>query len=423
MGAIMLCVLLILFLFLGVPLGIAIGFATLLCFAFFTNIPITIVAQNCFAGLNAFTLLAIPFFLLAGNLMSDGGIARRLMDFANTLIGFISGGLAMAVTMACMFFAAISGSSAATTSAIGAFAAPEMKRQGYPVPFNASLIACGGVIGIIIPPSIPLVIYGVVTNTSIGDLFIAGVLPGIVARLALMAVCYYFAKKEKIRKNGNVPTLKELLLSLKNAFWAILAPLIVLGSIYTGLCTPTEASVIAVFYALIIGAFVYRQLTWKSIYDCMLTSIVMNGALCFLVALSVAFANYLSLEQIPAAITNVLLSLSDNTFVVLLLINIFLLMVGCFLDIIPAILILAPILLPAVAQLGVSPVTFGVVMIINLGIGFVTPPYGPSLFFSAAICGCTMTQTLRYHFKFLIAMIAALLLTTYIPWLTLGLLK
>ncbi len=419
MEAAMLFVLLIVLIFIGVPIGIAIGVSTLACFFLYTSTPLVIIAQQCFVGVNSFPLMAVPFFILAGNLMSNGGVAKRIMDFANTIIGFVTGGLAMATTFACMIFAAISGSAVATTSAIGGFVIPEMEKRKYSRGFSAGLAASAGTIGILIPPSIPLVIYGVVAQKSIGDLFLAGIIPGVLFGIALMVVSYIMAKKHGWVGNGEKPSLRKIGKSFIDSFWALLAPVIILGGIYSGVFTPTEAAVVAVVYCFIIGTFVYKELNFKVLYKTLFDTMVINGQCMFMIGLSMAFANYLSLARVPGKIAGALLGLTDNTIVLLLIINAFLLLVGCLLDIIPAIIVLTPVLLPVVTQLGMDPITFGVVIVANLAIGFVTPPYGPNLFVASAVARIKMEVMLPYIKWMILAMVVALLLTTYVPFLTL----
>ncbi len=401
--------------FLSVPIGFAIGIATLIALALFSDIPLVLITQNAIAGVDSFPLMAIPFFILAGNLMSTGGVAKRLLDFANLCFGAVTGGLGMVTTVACMFFAAISGSAVATTSAIGSFMIPAMKEKNYDVGFSASIAASAGTIGVIIPPSIPFVIYGVVVGVSISDLFIAGFIPGLLMGVCLLVACYFMSKKYGYKGTGHWPTAGEVWVSFKSAIWALLAPGIVLGGIYSGVFTPTEAAVVAVVYSLIIGAFVYKELDLKGLYKALYDTIIINGVTTFMVGFSMAFASYLTLQQIPAAITSVLLGITDNKFILLAIINIFLLVVGCLIDNIPATIILSPILLPVVVKLGMSPITFGVMLTMNLAIGFVTPPYGINLFVASAVANIPMGRMMKYMVWFLLALLVALALTTYVP--------
>lgn len=415
MEAITLFGLFIVLILFSVPIGYAIGISTLATLAFFTEIPAVFVTQNAITGVDSFPLMAIPFFILAGNLMSTGGVAKRLLDFASLLFGAITGGLGMVTTVACMFFAAISGSAMATTSAIGSFMIPAMKEKDYDVGFSASLAAAAGTIGVIIPPSIPFVIYGVVVGASISDLFIAGFIPGILMGVALLVTCFFLSKKHGYKGTGHWPTFREVWTSFKSAIWALLAPGIVLGGIYAGVFTPTEAAVIAVVYSYIIGVFVYKELDRKGLYKALYDTIVINGVTTFMVGFSMAFAGYLSIQQIPAAIAGTLLGITSNKFLLLIIINLFLLGIGCLIDNIPATIILSPILLPIVVKLGMSPITFGVMLTMNLAIGFVTPPYGINLFVASAVANIPIGRMMRDMKWFLLALIVALLIVTYVP--------
>jgi len=400
---------------LSVPIGYAVGISTAITLFLFADIPLVMVTQNAVAGCDSFPLMAIPFFILAGSLMSTGGVAKRLLDFANMIFGYFTGGLAMVTTVSCMFFAAISGSAMATTSAIGTFMIPAMKERDYDTSFAASLTAAAGTIGVIIPPSIPFVIYGVVVNTSISDLFIAGFIPGVLMGIALLVTSYILAKKYGYKGTGHFPKPKEVITSFKEAIWAILAPTIVLGGIYAGVFTPTEAAVIAVVYSAFVGAFIYKELTWKLLYKSLFDTILINGITTFMVGFSMAFAGYLSIQQIPTAIADAIMTLTTNKILLLLIINLFLLAIGCLIDNIPATIILSPILLPIVTQLGMSPITFGVVITMNLAIGFVTPPYGINLFVASAVGKVSIGSMMKYMKYFLVALIIVLMITTYVP--------
>ena len=405
-------------LMLSVPIGYAIGIATLITLISFSNIPITMIAQNAVAGVDSFPLLAIPFFMLAGNLMSSGGIAKRLVDFFESIIGHITGGLGMVTVVVCMFFAAISGSAVATVSAVGAFMIPEMVKHGYSKSFSAALTAAAGTIGVIIPPSVPFVIYGVVSGSSITELFTAGFLPGILMGVALIIICYIVSKKNGYKGTDKKISLKDILISFKKAFWAILSPVIILGGIYSGKFTPNEAAVISVVYSFVVGVFIYKELDFKGAYTAFKDAIVVNGATTFMVGLSTAFAALLTMEQIPAKIASFILSISNNSFIVLLLINIFLLLVGMFIDNIPATIILTPILLPIAISFGMSPITFGIMLTMNLAIGFCTPPYGIDLFVASAISKVGMDEISKQILKMIVGLIIVLLLVTYIKPVT-----
>lgn len=408
----------ILLIFIKVPIGYAIGMGTMITLMLFSDIPLLLITQNAVAGVDSFPLMAIPFFILAGNIMSTGGVAKRLVDMASLAVGKLTGGLAMVTTVVCMFFAAISGSAMATTSAVGAFMIPEMEKKGYDRGFSASVAAAAGTIGVIIPPSIPFVLYGVVTGTSIGDLFKAGFLPGIAMGVGLMVTCYFISKKEGYRGTNEKFTFAEKWAKFKDAIWAILSPGIILGGIYSGVFTPTEAAVVSVVYSAIVGAFVYKELTLEKLYIALKDTIVVNGLTTFMVGLSAAFAAYLSMEQIPTMIANAILSFTDNPILLLLIINVFLLVVGCFIDNIPATIILAPILLPIVTKLGMSPVQFGIILTMNLAIGFTTPPYGIDIFVASAIADVSIERMMKTMKWLIMSLIIVLLLTTYFTPLT-----
>ncbi|KAB0577550.1 C4-dicarboxylate transporter DctM subunit [Fusobacterium naviforme] len=405
-------------LFLSVPIGYAIGIVTLITMLNFTDMPTLLISQNAIAGVDSFPLLAIPFFMLAGNLMSSGGIARRLVNFFESFIGHITGGLGMVTIVVCMFFAAISGSAVATVSAVGAFMIPQMVEHGYSKSFSAALTAAAGTIGVIIPPSVPFVIYGVVSGSSITDMFTAGFLPGIMMGIALMIVCYLVSKKKGYKGNERRASLKEIVQSFKEAFWAILSPVIILGGIYSGKFTPTEAAVISVVYSFVIGVFVYKELNLAGAYKAVRDAVVINGATTFMVGLSTAFAALLTMEQIPLKIAAVITGLSNNGILVLLMINILLLLVGMFIDNIPATIILTPILLPIAKGFGMSPITFGIMLTMNLAIGFCTPPYGINLFVATAISKVKMEALSREIVKMIAALLIVLLLVTYFAPMT-----
>lgn len=414
--------LLALLLALSVPIGIALGISTAVTIVSCSHIPLILIAQNAFTGMDSFPLLAIPFFMLSGSLMTHGGISKKIVDMAECLVGFITGGLAMVTVIACMFFGAISGSAAATVSAIGSFMVPMMKEKKYNTAFAAALISSAGTIGCIIPPSIPFVVYGVITGTSVSDLFIAGIMPGIVIGIALMFVSYYYAKREGYPRMSSFPSLKTLVRTFYDSIWALMVPIIVLGGIYGGVFTPTEAAVVATVYALIVGKFVYKELTYEITYQAFRESILIIGATLFMVGLATSFASYLAMERIPVKVGSYILGFANSKIVVLLLMNIVFLIIGCFVDNISSTIILTPIFLPIVQSLGVDPVHFGMIISIALAIGFSTPPYGCNLFIASTISGESVANVAKKLVPFIGAMIVCLMLFTYFPFFSLFLL-
>lgn len=400
----------------GLPIGIALGVTTAVVIVWMSNLNVLVVAQNSVAGLDSFPLLALPFFVLAGNLMFYGGISRRLLDLADVLVGKVTGGLGMVTTVACMFFAAISGSGPATVSAIGTIIIPAMKNKKYDENYAAAITAAAGSIGVIIPPSIPFVIYAVITGVSISDLFLAGVVPGIIMGAALMVANYVMAKK--LGYSGSESTGAKKWSTFKESVWALLMPVIILGGIYGGIFTPTEAAVVGCVYALLIGKIIYKEIGLKEVYGALKDTGLITGATVFTLAFSTSFATLITMKQVPNMVANYLSVVSDSPFVIMMIINVFLLMVGCFVDNISACIILSPILLPIVMKLGVDPVHFGVIMTVNLAIGFCTPPYGINLFVAAAVADTTVAKISSKIIPFMIAMLITLMLTTYIPQLS-----
>lgn len=406
------------FVSISLPIGISLGLSTVIALIFMTDIDTVMVAQTAFASLDSFTLMAIPFFMLAGNFMRYGGISKRLLDLADHIIAFVTGGLGAVTTLTCMFFAAISGSGPATVSAIGSFMMPAMKEKGYDPGYSAALTAAAGTIGVVIPPSIPFVIYGVVTGTSIGSLFLAGIIPGILMGLALMVTNYRTAKKNGWLGSGQRPKLRSVGKATKNAFWALMSPVIILGGIYGGIFTPTEAAAVSCVYTFVIGKFVYKELDMKKLIDCLKDTVLLAGATSFMIGLSSGFAFLLTMKQVPNTVAEALLSVSDNKIVILLIINVFLLIIGCFIDNISSCTILAPILLPVVVALGVDPIHFGIIMTMNLAIGFITPPYGANLFIASAVGNTPMESIIKRVWPLILTITVVLILTTFIPGLS-----
>lgn len=404
----------------GSPIAVALGVATMVTMTATTNISLTTMSTACLSGLDSFPLMAIPFFMLAGNLMKSGGISRRILDFADAVVGWVTGSVRMVTVVASMFFAALSGSSPATVTAIGGITIPEMKEEGYDPAYATAITAAAGTIGVIIPPSIPFVIYGVAAQCSISDLFLAGIIPGILIGVVLMIVNYVTAKK-----CGFGHTKKfhagHLLRTLGDSIWALLVPVIILGGIYGGIFTPTESAVAAIIYSIFVGVFIYHELDLKSILEAFKETALINGQTTFLVGISMAFARFLTMSQVPGTLAKGILGIS-NPIAILLVINLFLLVVGCFIDNISSTVILTPILLPIVAGIGMSPIQFGIVMTVNLAIGFITPPYGCNLFFASAISNVSVVDIAKKILPMIGVMLIVLMALTFIPALSIGIL-
>ena len=404
----------------GSPIAVALGVATMVTMTTTTNISLTTMSTACLSGLDSFPLMAIPFFMLAGNLMKSGGISRRILDFADAVVGWVTGSVGMVTVVASMFFAALSGSSPATVTAIGGITIPEMKEEGYDPAYATAITAAAGTIGVIIPPSIPFVIYGVAAQCSISDLFLAGIIPGILIGVVLMIVNYVTAKK-----HGFGHTKKfhagHLLRTLGDSIWALLVPVIILGGIYGGIFTPTESAVAAILYSIFVGVFIYHELDLKSILEAFKETALINGQTTFLVGISMAFARFLTMSQVPGTLAKGILGIS-NPIAILLVINLFLLVVGCFIDNISSTVILTPILLPIVAGIGMSPIQFGIVMTVNLAIGFITPPYGCNLFFASAISNVSVVDIAKKILPMIGVMLIVLMALTFIPALSIGIL-
>ena len=419
-GVALLFILLIGLMMASVPVGISLGLSTLVTMVLTTNLDVITIPQYCFRGLDSFPLMAIPFFMLAGNLMKFGGLSEKLINLSTSLVRGFKGGLGHVTVLASMFFAALSGSAPATVMAIGSNVIPQMEKHGYDRGYATALASTAGTIGVIIPPSIPFVIYGVVSGASISDLFVAGIIPGILIGIVLMVVNYIYARKYGYGGEGRA-SFREFLHELKDAIWALLVPVIILGGIYGGIFTPTESAVVAVVYTLIIGFVVYKELTWKKVWDAFMETGALNGTTTFMVGLSMSFAAYLTLAGIPSAVGQAILSLDAGPVVILLLINVVLLVVGCFVDNISSTIILTPILLPIAQGVGMTAVQFGIVMTVNLAIGFITPPYGVNLFYGSAIGKVSIEELSKKILPFIGAMIICLLLLTFIEPLSMWL--
>jgi C4-dicarboxylate transporter DctM subunit len=422
-------------LLIGVPVGFAIGGATMFSMAAFSDLNMAINAQYAYSGIFSFTVMAIPFFMLAGLIMSTGGIAKKIVEFASALISFVNGAIASVTLIACMFFGALSGSGMATTSAIGGMMIPEMKKKGYDPAYAATVVAFGGIVGPIIPPSLSFVLYGATTGVSIPQLFLAGIIPGVLIGiffvLANIVICTIRGVDLKAHREDEKVPMKEALKyrlsevgrTAKDGFWALLSPVIILGGIYSGIFTPTEAACISVVYSIIISMFVYKELSWKGLKNVLLDTAVLNGITSFLLGFSTVFSTYMTYEKVPQMLTEFLTNVSSNPTIVLIFINLILLAVGLFLDTVPAIIVMAPMLMPTILSLGIDPVHFGVVMAVNLAIGLCTPPYGCNLFVGAAIAKIKMEEMFPHIIPLFLVSLVSLALITYIPALSLVFIK
>jgi tripartite ATP-independent transporter DctM subunit len=406
---------------LGTPIAFVIGLSSVLAaWALgYTDVLLT-VARDMGNGLDNFALLAIPFFVLAGDLMGAGGLARRLIDLATTVVGRFRGGLGLVNTLTCMLFGAISGSSAAAVSSIGSTLIPEMNRNGYPRDFNIAVTASAATTGLLIPPSNVMIVYAVVaSNISVGALFMAGVLPGALVGLCIMTACVLLSMAGGY--GAGAGTRPPFLPSLVRALPSLLLIIFVLGGILGGIFTATEASAVAVLWAFLLGVVFYREIPLASLPALVVRSARTTGIVMLLVGSSQVMSRILTQEQVPATVSNVLLGLSDNPLVILLTINLILLAVGTFMDMTPAVLVFTPVFLPVAVAIGMDPIHFGIVLIANLCIGLCTPPVGACLFLGCTIGGSDIVSVSRAMIPFYAAMIAALMVITYVPWLSLWL--
>ena len=406
------------FLILNVPVGIAIGVSSLMAIMAGESLSTGYVTQSLVAGCDSFPIMAIPLFILAGELMGAGGVSKRILDFCNVFFGRLTGGLAIVTVVVCMFFAAVSGSGPATVAAVGSMVVPSMLAKGYSKSFTLAVIAAAGCIGVIIPPSIPMVIFGVSTSTSISDMFLAGFIPGILIGCALMAWSYFYCKKQGWKGDDEPFTWMRAVSIGWEAKWALINPLIILGGIYAGIFTPTEAAAVAVVYAFICGVFIHRELTFRTVIAPIASACSTTGTTMVILGCATAFTKILTVEQIPAMITESIITLTQNGVVILILINILLLVVGCFMDTTPAIIVLSPILLPVAVSVGLDPIHFGLIMVVNLAIGFVTPPLGINLFVASRVGNVPLEVVTRGIVPFILVMIVCLAFITFIPQLT-----
>ncbi len=403
---------------LSFPIGISMGLASMAVLLYKGGMPLTILAQKMFTGLDSFPLLAVPFFVLAGCFMETGGISARLVRFASVLVGHIRGGLAHVVIVGTIFFSGVSGSSAADTAAIGSIMIPSMTKRGYPKPLSTAIVAAAGGMGVLIPPCIIMVLYGIAANVSIGYLFAGGFIPGALCGLSLMVMVYLVAKRDGLPREERA-TGREILKAGSQAVLPLLMPIIILGGILSGVCTATESAVIAVVYGAFLSMVVYRELHLKDLPGLLTTAAKLTGMIMLVVGMSTTFAWIVTVERIPQMITAWMLAMAKEPWVFLLFTNILMLIVGMFIDATPAMITFTPILFPIAMKLGIDPIHYGVVLVCNLGVGFVTPPVGTCLYVASAIAGISIDKVLKPLMPFIAIMLIALLAVTYIPDMTL----
>lgn len=401
-------------LFIGVPIAYSLCLSALLYMVCFVDIPVVIIGQQMLKGVDSFTLMAIPFFVIAGGLMESGGISKRIVGFAKTIVGFFPGGLAIVTVVASMIFAAMTGAGAATTAAVGGIMIPSMEEEGYDPSYASAVQAVGGIFGPLIPPSILMVLYGVASGESVGDMLLAGLVPGLFLGIIVICVVVFQCIKKGYKGVGTF-SLKKVGASFVDAVWAILAPVIILGGIYSGLFTPTEASAVACFYCLIIGLFVYKELEFKNIGLVVFKAVKTAASIMLIVAATQAFGWVITRAGIPQMVAAGFTSVISSPIIFLLAVCLILLVAGCFIDAVPALLIFAPILIPTAAQYGISLTHFGVIMVVVLCVGLVTPPVGINLFVASSVGGQPIHKIIP-HLPILIgAILVGTLVIVFVP--------
>jgi tripartite ATP-independent transporter DctM subunit len=410
----------LIFFALSVPVAVSIGLGSIFGVGYDGGMTWLVIAQQLYAALDKYPLVAVPFFIMAGNLMEAGGISERMVDFAKSVVGGVQGGLAISCVLTCMIFAAVAGSSVATTFAVGAILIPAMVKHGYPRPFAASLQASAAELGVIIPPSIPMILFAVATDTSVGELFIAGVGPGLLIGAALMLYVWFYARRHDLGKHDGDNRL-ALWPAFKRAWLALLMPTIILGGIYGGIFTPTEASAVAVIYALVVGIFVYRKLNLDNLSKTLHRTVVSTAVIMFIIANAGVFGFLLNRAGIPAALGGWLGEIFSDKYTFLLGVNLALFIIGMFIETSASIVVLAPLLLPVAMQFGVDPAHFGVIMVVNLALGMVTPPFGVNLFAACSVANLPLERLVRPLLPFVAVVVACLLLITYVPAVSLSL--
>jgi len=400
---------------LGVPVAFSLCLSAATIIFFFMDRPLVMVSQMMFSGIDSFSFMAVPFFMLAGAFMSAGGVTSRLVSFSQALVGAFTGGLAQTVSVAGMFFAAISGSSAATTAALGSTMIGELEKKGYNRDWATGIVASSGTVGIVIPPSITMVVYGAIADTSIGDLFIGGFIPGIMMGLSMMAVSWYYARKRGIAAEGTF-SLGAVLKSFKDSFFALMTPVIIIGGIYGGIFTPTEAAAVAAVYGIFVGLFVYRELKLRDFPQIIFQAVIGTTVIMFLVGAATVFGWLITNLQIPHQVAKFVVSVTTSPLLFLFAMNILLLVAGTMVNASAAVVILTPIFLPVARTLGIDPLFFGVLMVVNLAIGCITPPVGLDLFVASAISKVPIERVMKACLPYLYALLAVLVILTVFPW-------
>ncbi|QIE54162.1 TRAP transporter large permease [Pikeienuella piscinae] len=405
---------------LGVPIAHALG-AAALCLILAAGIPGVFLPQTIYHATDQFPLIAVPFFVLVGYLMEYGGVSCKLTDMASALVGHVTGGFAAVTIVSCMFFAAMSGAGPATVAAIGTIMIPAMIRSGYPAPFAGAVASTGGTLGIMIPPSTPMIIYAVVGNVSVTQMFIAGVAPGLLTRLVLIVASWWICRRYGYTARTERASSREIARAFWNGCWALMAPVIVLGGIYGGVFTPTEASIIAVNYALVVGFFMYRELNFRKFVDAFVKSVMVGGTVTIIVGVAGAFGRLLTQYQIPQMLSEAVLSHTDNVYVVMIIIAVGLIIIGTFMETLATIVLLTPILLPVCVSVGIDPILFGILLVITSEIGFLTPPLGANLFVAAPIAKVSLEAISLAVLPFIALLCAVVLILILFPILSVGL--